>query len=156
MCRLICTFVRIWHVFAWRSSSYFHFLKPGGPDALEKVLIRYLTVYSLFAIIKDILGVVVFRSRQLNPSLPSGPVHPNRLEESIFNFSVSGVLFHFYFIFYRNSCKQTVQTLIRCRVLQRLILVCTVCLGAKNGTLSLYGLIGSKWENFFEKIIYWF
>ena len=30
---------------------------------------------------------------------------------------VSGVLFHFYFIFDRNSCQQTVQTPIRCPIL---------------------------------------
>ena len=41
---------------------------------------------------------------------------------------VSGVLFHFYFIFERNSFnKQKVQALIRRRVLRRLIWVYTVC-----------------------------
>ena len=45
---------------------------------------------------------------------------------------VSGVLFHFYFIFDRNSCQQTVKTLIRRRVLRRLILVYTVCLCPKK------------------------
>ena len=54
---------------------------------------------------------------------------------------VSGVLFQFYSILNRNSCKQTVKTLIRPRVLRRLIWVCTVCLGPKNGTAGLYGLI---------------
>ena len=34
---------------------------------------------------------------------------------------MSGILFHFYLIFDRNLCKQTVETLIRCRILQHLI-----------------------------------
>ena len=43
------------------------------------------------------------------------------------NLGVSGVLFYFYSISNRNSCKQTVQTQIRrCRT-WRLIWVCTVC-----------------------------
>ena len=53
-------------------------------------------------------------------------------------FRVSGVLFHFYFICIRNSCEQTVWTLIRRRVL--VIWVCTVCLGPKKGRLGKYGL----------------
>ena len=53
---------------------------------------------------------------------------------------VSGVLFHFYSISNRYSCQQTVKTLIRRRVLRRLIWVCTVCLCPKNRTLGLYGL----------------
>ena len=54
---------------------------------------------------------------------------------------VSRVPFRFYFIPNRNSCKQTVKTLIRRRILRRLIWVCTVCLGPKNGTPGLYGLM---------------
>ena len=38
-----------------------------------------------------------------------------------------GVIFHFYSDFNRTLCKQTVKTLIRRRVLWRLILDCTVC-----------------------------
>ena len=61
----------------------------------------------------------------------------------------SGILFHFYSISnrnycwqtVRNYCWQTVKTLIRRRVLRRLIWVCTVCLCPKNRTLGLYGLI---------------
>ena len=56
------------------------------------------------------------------------------------NLGVFRVLFHFYSISNRNSCKQTMQTLVRRRILRRLIWVCTVCLGPKNGTLGLYGL----------------
>ena len=46
---------------------------------------------------------------------------------------VSGVLYHFYLILDRKYFKQTVQTLIKRRVLQRLIWVYTVCLGPKKG-----------------------
>ena len=53
---------------------------------------------------------------------------------------VSGLLLHLYLIFNRNSCKQTVKTLIRRRILRRLIWVCTVWLGPKIGTPGLYGL----------------
>ena len=54
---------------------------------------------------------------------------------------VAGEPFHFYSISNRNSCKRTLKTLIRRRVLQRLIWVCTVCLCPKKGTLGLNGLI---------------
>ena len=40
------------------------------------------------------------------------------------NLGVSGVLFHFCFILNRNSCKQTVKTLIRCRRMSDLGLHC--------------------------------
>ena len=49
---------------------------------------------------------------------------------------VSGVFFHLYLIFDRNSRQLTVETLIR----RRLIWVCTVCLCPKTGRLCLYGL----------------
>ena len=61
---------------------------------------------------------------------------------------VSGVRFHFYSILNRSSCKQTVKTLIRRRVLRRLIWVCTVCLGPKNGTQGSYGLINFELKRF--------
>ena len=41
---------------------------------------------------------------------------------------VLGGIFHFYSNSYRTFCEQTVETLIRCRVLRRLIWVCAVCL----------------------------
>ena len=49
------------------------------------------------------------------------------------------VLFHFYSISNRKSCKQTVKTLI--------IWVCTVCLCPKKGMLCLYGLTSSLRES---------
>ena len=39
-----------------------------------------------------------------------------------------GSIFYFYSIFNRTFCKQTVENLIRCRVLRRLVWVSTVCL----------------------------
>ena len=59
-------------------------------------------------------------------------------------FSFKGCLvyfFHFYHIFDRNSCEQTVYTLTRQRIMRRLIWVCTVCLCPKHETPGLYGLI---------------
>ena len=44
--------------------------------------------------------------------------------------------------FDRTFCKQTVETLIRCRILQRLIWVWTICLRPTKRTPGLYGLSG--------------
>ena len=46
-----------------------------------------------------------------------------------------GVIFYFYFILDSNFWNQTVQNLIRGRVLRRLIWIYTVCLGPQKGTL---------------------
>ena len=54
---------------------------------------------------------------------------------------VSGVLFYFYSISNSNSCYQTVKTLIRRRVLRRLIWVCTVCLCPKTEFNNLRKII---------------
>ena len=62
------------------------------------------------------------------------------------NLGVSDVLFHLYSILNRYSCQQTVKTLIRRRILRRLIWVCIVCLCPKNGTLGLYALKYNKYE----------
>ena len=51
-----------------------------------------------------------------------------------------GSIFHFYSNFDRNICKQTVENLIRRRVLRRLIGCCTVCRCHIKRTLGLYGL----------------
>ena len=53
---------------------------------------------------------------------------------------VVGGIFHFYSNFNRTFCKQIVVTLIRCRVLRRLIWVCTVCQCPTKRMLGLYGL----------------
>ena len=54
---------------------------------------------------------------------------------------VSGVLFYFHSISNSNSCYQTVKTLIRRRVLRRLIWVCTVCLCPKTEFNNLRKII---------------
>ena len=84
----------------------------------------------------------------LNPYLPSGLFHPYQLGESISIFRGGWCFVVFFFfilfviLFHRNSDKQTVKTLIRRRVLRRLIWFCTVCLCPKHGTPGLYGLKG--------------
>ena len=59
---------------------------------------------------------------QVDPSILINWKSPFRI------LGVSDVLLHFYSISNRNPCKQTVKTLMRRRVLRRLIWVCTVCL----------------------------
>ena len=82
----------------------------------------------------EVCGLNIFSSSlyihaeiTIQPHLPSGPVGPNQLDESISNFRDG------FFFFFRNSYKQTVKTLIRRRVPRRLIWVCTVCLSSKKG-----------------------
>ena len=53
---------------------------------------------------------------------------------------VLGPVFQFYQNFDRIFCKQTVETLIRRRVMRRLVWVCTVCLCPTKRALGLYGL----------------
>ena len=55
---------------------------------------------------------------EVNPHLPNEPFHPYQLDESISNFRGVWCAFSFYSISNRNSCKQTVKTLIRCRFLR--------------------------------------
>ena len=59
---------------------------------------------------------------------------------SISNFWVVGWYFSFYSNFKRSFFKQTVDNLIRRRILRRLILFCTVCRCHTKRTLGLYGL----------------
>ena len=78
---------------------------------------------------------------KLNPFKPNGVSHCYQLEQSIFVSIDVGWYFSFYSNFNRTFCKQTVesQTLIRRRVLWRLILICIVCLHPTKGTLGFYG-----------------
>ena len=47
----------------------------------------------------------------INPHLPDGPFHPYQLDNTNSNFrDVWYTFFHFYLIFNRNFCKQTVKT----------------------------------------------
>ena len=88
-------------------------------------------------------GVIWYISRYLShkaewnfPLILTGPVH--------FPFKPCWVVFfHFYSNFKRNFCKQTVENLIRRRVLRRLMWFCTVCRSATERTLGFYGLTNS-------------
>ena len=71
---------------------------------------------------------------------------PNRISighvSSFSSYGLIGDIFHFYSNFNRTLCTQTVETLIRCRVVWRLIWVCTVCLSPIKRMLGLCGLTG--------------
>ena len=87
-----------------------------------------------------------------NPHLPNGLSHHYHLDVSTFNFRGIRSSFHFYFIFYRNSCEQTVWSQMRC-----LIWVYTVCICPKKKTPGLYGLTSSvpktgPWQHPFVEI----
>ena len=77
-----------------------------------------------------------------NPFMPNVLSHPYQSDDSISNLGLLGGIFHFYSNFKRNVYKQTVESLIRRRVLRRLIWFCTVCPCPTKRTLDLYGL---KW-----------
>ena len=74
--------------------------------------------------------------------------HLNRMEfPTVINwtspFPFKGAMngnFHFYSNFNRTICEQTVETLIRRRVVRRLIWICTVCQCHTKRTLGLNGL----------------
>ena len=66
--------------------------------------------------------------------MPNGISHYYQLGQSI---SVQGLYFSFYQLSSRTFCKQTVKTLIRSRVLRRLIWVCTLCLCPTKKALGL-------------------
>ena len=78
------------------------------------------------------LQTVVSKTKNINPHLPSGPVHPYQLEESISNFRgewrTFSFLLYFEWIFLLANSEDP--------VLRRLIWVCTVCLCPKNGTVN--------------------
>ena len=61
-----------------------------------------------------------------------------------------GGIFHVYSNFKRNFCLQTMENLIRRRVLRRLIRFCTACRCPTKRTLGLYGL--SK-VNFIRQVV---
>ena len=78
----------------------------------------------------------------LNPFMPNVFSHHYQFGESISNLRVGWlvVFLLFYSNFKRQFCKQTVENLIRRRVLWRLIWFCTVCRCPTKKTLGLYGL----------------
>ena len=76
----------------------------------------------------------------LNQFMSNGISVSYHLDQSISILRVFGRNFSFYSVFYIVSCKQTVETPIRCRFLRHLVWVCTVCLCPTKRTLGLYGL----------------
>ena len=71
----------------------------------------------------------------------NGNSHRYQLEQSISVLRDVGCFFlHFSSNFNRTFYKQIVETLVRRRVLWRLIWICTVCLCPTKRTLGLYGL----------------
>ena len=82
-----------------------------------------------------------FMRTAFNPFMPNGISHRYHLEQSIYvlrDVSLLGGIF--YSSFNRKLCRQTVETLIRCHILWRLIWVCTICLCPTKRTLGIYGL----------------
>ena len=71
---------------------------------------------------------------RLNPFILDILSHPFQLDKYISNFRVVGLYFSFLLKFKRHFCKQTVENLIRCHVLQRLF--CTVCRCPTKKTLG--------------------
>ena len=91
----------------------------------------------------------VWRTRQLapyvgcefiNPFMPNGISNPYHLGQSISDLRVAGWYFSLYSNFNRTFCKQKVESLIRRRVLRRLLWFCTACWCPTKRTLGLNGL----------------
>ena len=78
----------------------------------------------------------------INPFKPNGISHYYQLDQfiSVLRVVMLGGILHLNSNSDRTFCKQTVETLIRRRVLRRLIWVCTVCLCPTKRTLVLYGV----------------
>ena len=87
---------------------------------------------------------ILFRCIIINPYKPKGISHYYQLDQSISVLRGFGRYFLFLLYFYRTICKQIVETLVRRRVLRRLIWACTVWLCTTKRTLGFYGL---KWNS---------
>ena len=68
----------------------------------------------------DSIHVYTWKACIINPFMPNGIFHCYELDESISNFRVVGWYFSLLSNFKRNSCKQTVENLVRRRTLWRL------------------------------------
>ena len=83
-------------------------------------------------------------SPYFNPYKPNEFSISSNWMSSFTTLGILGGIFHFHSKFDRILCKQTLETLIRHRILWRLIWVCTVCLCPTKRTLGLYGLNTQK------------
>ena len=70
------------------------------------------------------------------PFIPNGISQCYKLEQSISVLRDVGWYFSFYSNFKRNFCKQTVESVIRRRILRRLIWFCTICRCPTKRTLG--------------------
>ena len=82
---------------------------------------------------------VHFMRTAFHPFMRNGISHRYQLEQSISVLRGVRWYLNFYSSFNRKLCKQTVETLIRRRILWRLIWVCTICLCPTKMTLGIYG-----------------
>ena len=97
---------------------------------------RYINTEWFLMYISQVKCITAF-----NPFMPNGISHRYQLDQSISVLrGVRWYFFRFYSNFNRKLCKQTVETLIRRRILWRLIWVCTICLCPTKRTLGIYGL----------------
>ena len=110
------------------------------PPKLPTVLLRQPIINPIYHVIKTIIQCK-----------PRSACYLTHLSQINFPISISrtsllqilgvlGGIFHLISNFNRKFCKQTVETLIRRRVLRRLIWVSTVCLCPTKRTLGLNGL----------------
>ena len=114
------------------SSTYFYYVKqhslfsPNIPKYYLHVGCWSITTFE-------------FIFKFINPFMQNVCSHPYQLDESISNFRVVGWYFSFFYSNYkRNCCQQTVENLIRRRVLRRLVCFCTVCRCPIKRTLGVY------------------
>ena len=82
--------------------------------------------------------IIMGKCLYFNPFMPIVFSHPYQLDDSISNFRVVGRYFLFHSNFSRHFCKKTVDSLIRRRVLRRLIWFRTDCRCPTKRTLGVY------------------
>ena len=74
----------------------------------------------------------------INPFRPSTIFHPCQMDESVYNYR--DVMYIIILTDIDVSYKQTAKTLMKLRIMRRLIWACTVCVYPIYGTLCLKGL----------------
>ena len=83
-------------------------------------------------------GIFFYDFPSINPYMPSERYYPYLVEKNICHLRVVWCTFYFYVVFNKSCCTQTEQTLIRRRVLRRLIWVRTVYLCPFYGIITPY------------------
>ena len=118
-----------------------HFISQPTPstlstDTISTPLRRHTICYLHIALLHLLFTYCVC----INPFRPKGISHSNQLDQSISVLRDVGWYFSLFYNFNRTFCQQTVETLIRRRILWRLIWISTVCLCPTKRTLDLYVL----------------